>query len=251
MKGQVGMRAGFQTIMSTLILGVTLGVPAYAQVMPDPAVLVSAPRASLYNAPRQSGQSSVVRIKAVDAPTLHTENGRTGMGSDQRDGQGIIIDPSGIILTNTHVIGSHPQRIFVTLADGKTLEARPVYAGRVDFSFIKIEANYPLKAMAWGDSTQVHVGNPVVALANLNASTQGALGGQVTSLVKEETTGLEMFELNLPLKHGDSGGPILDQQGCLVGLITANSKTDARTSYAIVANNIQQEYFKYKGSVLN
>ena len=189
---------------------------------------------------------SLVAIKAVDAPALHTENGKTGMASCERYGHGIIIDPSGIIVTSTHIIAA-ARHIYVALTGGKTFEATVLYTSKADFSFIKINAHSLLKAIAWGDSSGVQVGNPVVALAN----SKSTLGGEITSLIKDTPSGnVELLELKLNLKPGDSGGPILNEQGCLLGLIMANRKSDNSKSYAIASNKIQQEYFKYKGSVL-
>ena len=56
--------------------------------------------------------------------------------------------------------------------------------------------------------------------------------------------------MKMTLNHGDSGGPIMNEQGSLLGLIMGNQKSDTTKSYAIASNEIQQEYFKYRNSVL-
>lgn len=205
---------------------------------------------SLYGS-KQGLKSSLVEIKTVDAEVLQNEDGKAKIGSVESRGQGIVIDPSGIIVTNTHIIAK-AKAIHVHLADGQVFEGKLIFhADDADFSFIKIEAPHLLKAIAWGNSSEIQIGNPVIAFAHSNSNLQSPLGGQVTSLIKNISSGdIELLELKLNLKPGDSGGPILNEQGCLLGVIMGNRKSDNTFSYAIAVNKIQQEFLKYRGSVL-
>ncbi len=229
--------------------------PSYAQnfltgFSPDPETLVSAPPRAYLLQSKQNFQASLVDIKAVEVPVMRSENGRTGMASTEHYGHGIIIDSSGIIVTNTHII-ANSQHIYVDLGGNNVFEAEVLYSSKSDFSFIKIDAPYRLRTIAWGDSSRVQIGNPVIAFAHSDPDSQCTLGGQVTSLIKGKHSGnVNILQLKLNLKPGDSGGPILDEQGCWVGLIMASQKSDGSQSYAIASNKIQKEYFKYKGSVL-
>ena len=194
----------------------------------------------------QSLQPSIVEIRTVFAKALTTENGRKGIASYERHGAGIIIDPSGIIVTNTHLVINAP-RILVGLSNGKIFEATVVFASESDFSFIKINPPYTLKAIAWADSSQVQLGEPIIALGNSDLNNQSILGGEITSLLESMSNNtIELLEVNLNLYQGDSGGPILDRQGRLLGLIMGKRKSQDRKSYAIASNKIRQEYLKYK-----
>ena len=88
--------------------------------------------------------------------------------------------------------------------------------------------------------------------ANAGFNPQRILGGQVIKVFKETSSNnVEVLETNIPLKPGDSGGPILNEEGSLIGLIMGKRISDPSKSYAIASNRIQQEYYKYRNSILN
>ena len=206
----------------------------------DPEIMV---------APAQT--SNIVDIKAVDAPAFHAVNGKSGMGAEERYGQGIIIDSVGIIVTNRHIIGNAIQ-IYVALPGGKVYVAKLLRNSEEDLSFIKIDAPFPLRAISLADSSGVRTGINVIAVANAGLNLQRMHDGQVIKVYKEMTTdSVEFLEMNITLKPGDSGGPILNKDGSLLGMIMAKQISDPSKSYAIASNRILQEYFKYRNSVLN
>ncbi len=194
----------------------------------------------------QSITPCIVEVRTVLKKVLTTKNGRKGIASYERHGAGIIIDPSGIIVTNTHIIANAPQ-ILVGLSNGKVYEASVLYINESDFSFIKIDPPSKLKAISWADSSTVPIGEPILAIGNSDYDNQSILGGQITSLIESmSTNAIEMLEVNLNLYQGDSGGPILNKQGQLLGLIMGKRQSQERRSYAIASNKIRQEYLKLK-----
>lgn len=194
----------------------------------------------------QNIQPSLVEVRTVLERTLTTKNGRKGIASYERNGAGIIIDPSGIIVTNTHIVINAPK-ILVALSSGKVYEATVLAVNEADFSFLKIEVPYALPAITWADSSLVELGAPIIAFGNSDYNSQSILGGEVTSLLESmSNNNIEMLELNLNLYQGDSGGPILDREGRLLGLIMGKRKSQDRKSYAIASNKIRQEYLKLK-----
>ena len=217
---------------------------------PDPEVLVSQVRPSDNN----SGQNldiTLVDIKAVDAPALHTKNGKVKIGSEERFGQGIIIDPAGIIATNRHIIGQ-ARHIYVVLSGGKTFEAKVLLNSKAYLCLIKIDAPLPLRAISLADPSEIHIGSNVIAIANAGLNLQRIRGGQIIRVFKEiPSNSVELLEMNIPLRPGDSGGPILNEDGSLLGLIMGKQISDPGKSYAIASSRIQQEYFKYRNSILN
>jgi S1-C subfamily serine protease len=217
---------------------------------PDPEVLVSQARA-LNNNPGHNMEETLVDIRAVDAPALYTENNKTGIGSEMRYGQGIIIDSSGIIVTNYHIIG-HAQHIDVALSGGKIYTASVLRVSQPDLCLIKINASFPLRAVTLANSSEIRIGNNVMAITNAGFNLQRLRGGQIIKLYKEKTSDkVELMETNITLKAGDSGGPILNQEGSLLGVIMGKQISDPSKSFAIPASLIQREYFRYRNSILS
>jgi len=216
----------------------------------DPTVLVSQARLTNNNSGHNL-ETTLVDIKAVDAPAMHEENGKIGVGSENRYGQGIIIDSSGIIATNKHIIGN-ARHIYILLSSGETLEAKLLLNSQADLSLLKIDSPLPLRSISLADPSEIQIGSNVVAIANAGFNPQRIRGGHIIKIFREiKSNNIELLEMNIPLKPGDSGGPILNEEGSLLGLIMGKQISDPGKSYAIASSRIQQEYFKYRNSVLN
>ncbi len=91
-------------------------------------------------------------------------------------GSGFVIDPSGIIITNNHVIADSNE-VTVIFTDGTKLRARVIGKdSKVDVAVLKVQADHPLKSVKFGDSDQMRVGDWVIAVGN-----PFGLGGSVTA----------------------------------------------------------------------
>jgi serine protease Do len=138
-------------------------------------------------------------------------------------GSGFIIDPTGYIVTNNHVI-DHASRITVTTADGQSLPAKLVGRdAKTDLALLKIDAGKPLPYVAFGDSSTERVGDWVVAVGN-----PFGLGGTVTAgIVSAHDRNLnegpydDYLQIDAPINPGNSGGPVFDQSGQVIGIDTA------------------------------
>jgi serine protease Do len=138
-------------------------------------------------------------------------------------GSGFIIDPSGVIVTNNHVVG-HASQIIISLTDGTELPARVIGSDDLtDVAVIKVQANRPLPAVTWGDSSKVEVGDWILAAGN-----PFGLGGSVTAgIVSAEGRDLgegpfdRFLQLDAPINPGNSGGPAFNLEGQVVGMTTA------------------------------
>jgi len=138
-------------------------------------------------------------------------------------GSGFVIDPSGIIVTNNHVVG-HASKIVVAFTDGKQLPARVIGSDELtDVAVIKVNTDHPLPAVTWGDSNKVQVGDWILAAGN-----PFGLGGSVTAgIVSAEGRDLgegpfdRFLQLDAPINPGNSGGPAFDLDGEVVGMTTA------------------------------
>jgi S1-C subfamily serine protease len=183
-------------------------------------------------------QTELTRIMPTTPPRMATF---------ERTAAGLVIDPSGIIVTNTHTI-IHAPFIFVILRDGTKLPAKVLFASvEYDFSFLKITPPYPLQRVRWADSSLVNVGDTIIAVGNSDYDNQSIMSGHVKGLLQSlSTSSSDFLELDLDLYHGDSGGPILDDQGRLLGMVMAKRESEPNSSIAISSNKIHQQYLQYK-----
>jgi len=145
-------------------------------------------------------------------------------------GSGVIIDgPRGLVLTNHHVVGQ-ADRIAVTLASGAQLPARRLGADpQVDLALLQLDpealkALPPLKALAFGDSRALRVGDFVVAIGNPFGIGQTVTSGIVSALGRSGL-GIEGYEdfiqTDASINPGNSGGALVDLAGRLIGINTA------------------------------
>jgi serine protease Do len=138
-------------------------------------------------------------------------------------GSGFIVDPSGLIVTNNHVIASAEQ-ITVTLSDDTVLQAKVVGRDPVtDLALLKVDAKTPLPAATWGDSKKAKVGDWVLAIGN-----PFGLGGTVTAGIISATARdihsgpyVDYLQTDASINRGNSGGPLFDLSGNVIGINTA------------------------------
>ena len=138
-------------------------------------------------------------------------------------GSGFILDPSGLIVTNNHVI-ANAEQIMVTLSDNTSLQAKVVGRDPVsDLALLKIDPKKPLPAASWGDSAKVAVGDWVLAIGN-----PFGLGGTVTSGIISATARDihagpydDFLQTDASINRGNSGGPMFNLDGQVIGINTA------------------------------
>jgi serine protease Do len=138
-------------------------------------------------------------------------------------GSGFVLDPSGVIVTNNHVVGN-ADKIVVSFTDGSELPAQVIGTDDLtDIAVIRVEPDHPLAAVNWGDSRQVQVGDWIVAAGN-----PFGLGGSVTAgIVSARGRDIgagpfdDFFQLDAPINPGNSGGPSFNMSGQVIALNTA------------------------------
>jgi len=138
-------------------------------------------------------------------------------------GSGFIIDPSGIIVTNNHVIEGADE-ITVTLHDGTILKGKLIGRDeRTDLAVLKVNADKPLPALKFGDSDAHRVGDWVLAIGN-----PFGLGGTVTAgIISARGRDIQQgpyddfIQTDAPINRGNSGGPLFDMDGKVIGINTA------------------------------
>ena len=138
-------------------------------------------------------------------------------------GSGFIIDPSGIIVTNNHVIDGADE-ITVTLQDNTSLKATVIGRDdRMDVAVLKVKSDKPLPAVSFGDSDASRVGDWVLAIGN-----PFGLGGTVTAgIVSARGRDIrqgpydDFIQTDAAINKGNSGGPLFNMDGQVIGINTA------------------------------
>jgi serine protease Do len=138
-------------------------------------------------------------------------------------GSGFIVDPSGIIVTNNHVVGT-ASRIVVSLGDGSELPATLIGTDELtDIAVIRVNAGYKLPSVVWGDSRQVQVGDWILAAGNPFGLGGSVTAGIVSARGRELGTGPfdDFFQLDAPINPGNSGGPSFNMAGEVIAVNSA------------------------------
>lgn len=138
-------------------------------------------------------------------------------------GSGFIVDPSGLIVTNNHVIEGADQ-ISVTLQDGTTLKATVVGRDETgDIALLRVKPDKPLPSVPFGDSDHARVGDWVLAIGN-----PFGLGGTVTAgIVSARGRNIhqgpydDFIQTDAAINQGNSGGPLFNMDGKVIGMNTA------------------------------
>jgi serine protease Do len=137
-----------------------------------------------------------------------------------RAGSGFIIDPSGIVVTNAHVIDGASE-VQVTLNDGEVLAARVIAASEeFDIAVLKLEMDRPLPVLKWGNSESLQVGEPVFVIGNPFGLGLSVSAGIVSALNRSLTnpTFDNLIQTDASINRGNSGGPMLNDDGEVVGV---------------------------------
>ena len=138
-------------------------------------------------------------------------------------GSGFVIDPAGYIITNRHVIDK-AYEIVVSLSDGRRYIANLVGEGQVvDLALLKISPPKPIKALKFGNSDKLHIGDPVVAIGNPFGLGTTVTSGIVSALNRDLSQSIfdSFIQTDAAINHGNSGGPLFNRRGEVVGVNTA------------------------------
>lgn len=218
MLGGVGARAAEPAAPAPVPAQIAPAAPA--RLLPDFADLVTRVRPAVVSIttelkPQQDDSEAVLTPFGLLRP--HHEEAVEAKGS------GFIIDASGTVVTNNHVV-KDARSVSVTLADGTNLPARIVGRDpRTDIAVLKVSAGHPLSYIELGDSAKVRPGEWVVAVGN-----PFGLGGTVTAgIVSANGRDIgsgpydDFIQIDAPINRGNSGGPLFTQDGHVVGINTA------------------------------
>ena len=151
-------------------------------------------------------------------------------------GSGMILSSDGYILTNNHVVEG-AEHLTVTMTNGEEYEATLIGSDADnDVALIKIDAK-DLPTVSIGDSGDIQVGEQVCAIGNpLGELTNTLTVGYISALdreINEDETPINMFQTDCAINSGNSGGPIFDMNGNVVGITTAKYSSYSSSGAAI------------------
>jgi serine protease Do len=220
--------------LSFVLLSAPLAAPAIARGAPDsfadladkllPTVVsiatsqtlkASGPQAGAPNIPPGSPLADL--FKDFLAPQRTAPRHVTSLGT------GFIIDPSGLIVTNNHVI-EDAEHITATLNDGTVLPAKLIGRDeKTDLALLKVISKKPLPAAKFGDSDHARVGDWVIAIGNPFGLGSTVTAGIVSARNRDINAGPydEFIQTDAPINRGNSGGPLFDMDGNVVGVNSA------------------------------
>ncbi len=215
-------------------MAVVVRQSAAAEQQPDPpASGASTPAAVAAKAIDKSIQE--LAASAKKSVVVVTFTGRDGQR--QGLGAGFIVSSDGLIATNLHVIGE-ARPIHVELHDGRKFDVASVQATErsQDLALLKIDAN-DLPALPLGNSDELQEGQPVIAIGNPLGLERSVVSGILSA--RREIEGRAMLQIALPIERGNSGGPLLDLQGRVHGLLTLKSLKTENLGFAIAVNALK------------
>ena len=224
----------------TVIIIIRLALlPALAQHRePSTADLIDALQPAVVNI-------SVVRYERT-AAVEGNMSGQTKVAEHRIQGSGFFIDPSGILITNRHVIADAGE-IFVVLHDTTRLKASVIAtAEQSDIALLKVNVGRAVPTVTFGDSDGMRPGDPVFVIGNPFGLGSTVTAGIVSALdrnVVESESG-SFFQIDAALNPGNSGGPVFNKAGTVIGVSTAlvnpgSENSSVGLGLAIPGNDVQ------------
>lgn len=169
-----------------------------------------------------------------------------------RTGTGVIIDPDGLIATNAHVV-RNAARVSVSYDDGKQKEARIVWVAKNDdLAFLRVESDGELPAFAFSNSDTIKLRDVVYTVGGSEILRGSFIQGKVSGIGmrapsrNDDTVQVDLIQTSMQdMYQGDSGSPLFDKEGNLLGIMAAVKTSSPYVSYAIPSNRIKKYYKKF------
>ncbi len=183
------------------------------------------------------GETSIESLAAAAQPgvVVISVAGRPGRAVGL--GTGFVVAADGLVATNFHVIGE-TRPIEVRTSDGQIHAVTEIFASdrALDLAVIRIRAN-GLHPLPLGTASSLAVGQSVVAIGNPHGLEHSVVAGVVSGT--REVDGRPMVQLAIPIEPGNSGGPVLDREGRVIGIMTMKSAVTANLGFAVGIDLLQ------------
>jgi serine protease Do len=161
-------------------------------------------------------------------------------------GSGIIIHQDGYVVTNNHVI-DRAREITVELADGRKLPAELISAdAEADLALLKISDKQPFPTLSLGDSSDLMIGEPAIAIGNPLGYSHSVSTGIISAVHRDlkDDDGKPMLsnliQTDAAINPGNSGGPLLNAYGQVIGINTAIRSDAQNIGFAIPVNRLRE-----------
>lgn len=182
--------------------------------------------------------------QTIESVVLISVNTPLGRGT----GSGFIYDPYGRIITNNHVV-EDATKITVTFLDGTILNAKVIGQDNYsDLAILELESGFPnglLKPVIMGNSSELQVGQTVVAIGNPFGLAHTMTSGIISALGRELTAGnyaiVDIIQTDAAINPGNSGGPLVNLMGEVIGMNTAIISESTGVGFAVPSNTILRE----------
>ena len=182
---------------------------------------------------------------------------------DQNIGSGFIVSEDGLIITNKHVVAQQDATYKIRFNSGDTVKVEQIYRDPLnDLAILKVSAGSKLQALPLGESDNLKLGQTTIAIGTpLGEFTNSVTKGIISGLGRGITAGSpfegfvekldNVIQTDTPISPGNSGGPLLNSSGQVIGVNTAVSSEGENIGFAIPVNIIKtllQEFEKRGGS---
>ena len=201
-----------------------------------PLVVVCATAAATRSPASEARRSVIVQAIESQRDAVVNIHGQKFVGNGEEDGgelrrvngmgTGVVIDPRGYVVTNFHVVDG-VKRIEVTLASGRTVAAALVsHDPRTDLAVIKVDIDQPLPVITIGTSSDLMIGETVLALGNAYGYEHTVTRGIISALhrcveVSRTQRYDDLIQTDASINPGNSGGPLLNIDGQVIGINVA------------------------------
>ena len=241
--------------------GAGVGSVTYASLNGQKKIVTS--QSQLINQIAKTVGPSVVSVNVnITSSSSSTNNGFGLFGfsqpeQEQAAGTGIILTSDGLIVTNRHVVPDGTTSVSVTLNNGTELKnvsviGRTSATSSLDIAFLRINDlnGQKLTPAVVGDSSQVQVGDSVVAIGNAlgqfqNTVTSGIISGYGRSVQASDSSGSssedldDLFQTDAAINEGNSGGPLVNMNGQVIGINVATASGAENIGFSIPINDVK------------
>jgi len=228
---------------TTLSLSPSAPLPQCSSVPTPTSLISSVKRSTLAPVPDETTAAIAATLPAVVNLTIQVQS-YTRKYRDYSAGSGFIITPTGLVVTNAHVVavaGTPNPRIYATLSDGRKIPATVHSLDKLsDIALVQLAvdpyANYPTCTL--GTSSSLQSGTPVIALGSPLHLQNTCTAGIVSSPARHSSeiglnTPAEFIQTDASVNQGNSGGPLINLRSEVIGVCTMTAQNVDGISFAI------------------
>ena len=217
---------------------------SYTQTTMPPGGTDPAAKAGYTQKPAPTCTAAIEKVMPSVVCIYTRKNKPVGGNPASEGGSGVILRADGFILTNRHVV-EDAEKVWVTLSDMSTCEAVSIFPDTLmDLAVVKINA-VNLPAATVGDSDKLRIGDPVIVVGNplglspadgISSATAGIVSKRNCSFVMQGVPYYDMIQTDAAISSGNSGGPLINLDGEVIGINSAHALFAQNVGFAISMN---------------